>query len=182
VGETRPRTIDVRVMAATNRDLKSAIEEGRFREDLYYRLEVIRIEVPPLRERPEDILPLARHLVAKCASRLSLPSLRLDATCLDHLLEYQWPGNIRELENAIEHAAVLCGNDVILPEHLPLKVCRQRSSRPEPARPARSLAEVEWEHIRRVLEMTQGNRAEAAKILGISQATLYRRLHVEKRR
>jgi transcriptional regulator with PAS, ATPase and Fis domain len=180
VGETRPRKVNVRVIAATNRELKGAIADGRFREDLYYRLEVVHIEVPPLRERPEDILPLARHFVSKCSSRLGLPALRLDATCLDCLLEYPWPGNIRALENAIEHAAVLCTDNVILPEHLPSHISQARPPQQQPAAPARSLAEVEWEHIQRVLELTHGNRTEAAKILDISPATLYRRLREEK--
>jgi DNA-binding NtrC family response regulator len=132
--------------------------------------------VPPLRERPEDILPLARHFVKKCSSRLGLPALRIDATCLDCLLEYSWPGNIRELENAIEHAAVLCADDVILPEHLPPQIARGPRTRQDAVALGRSLAEVEWQHIQCVLQMTNGNRTEAAKILEISPATLYRRL------
>ena len=180
VGETRPRKVDIRVIAATNRDIKQAVADGEFREDLYYRLEVVHIEVPPLRERTEDILPLARHFVKKCSSRLGLPDLRIDATCLDCLLEYSWPGNIRELENAIEHAAVLCRDDVILPEYFPPQIGRTGRGREEAVGPARSLAQVEEEHIRRVLEQTHGNRAEAAKILEISPATLYRRLSQQK--
>lgn len=180
VGETRPRKVDARVIAATNQELKEAIANGRFREDLYYRLEVVRIEIPPLRERPEDILPLARRFVKKCSDRLGLPDLRLDATCLDYLLEYRWPGNIRELENAIEHAAVLSTDNVILPEFLPKHICQPSEPEQPPVGLARSLAEVEWEHIRRVLELTNGNRGEAAKILQISPATLYRRLQKER--
>ena len=181
VGETRPRKVDIRVIAATNRDIKQAVEDGKFREDLYYRLEVVHIEVPPLRERPEDILPLARHFVRKCSSRLGLPALRIDATCLDCLLEYSWPGNIRELENAIEHAAVLCRDDVILPEHLPSQIGRARSA---PAR-RRSPRGVPWLRSSGSISsgfwsLTSGNRAEAAKILEISPATLYRRLREEK--
>jgi two-component system, NtrC family, response regulator HydG len=104
----------------------------------------------------------------------------IDATCLDFLLEYSWPGNIRELENAIEHAAILCRDDVILPEHLPAQIGRAHRHRQDVVPPARSLAQVEWEHIERVLESTGGNRAEAARILEISQATLYRRIREEK--
>ena len=180
VGETRPRKVDIRVIAATNRDIKQAVTDGEFREDLYYRLDVIHIEVPPLRERPEDILPLTRHFVRKCSSRLGLPELRIDATCLDCLLEYSWPGNIRELENAIEHAAVLCRDDVILPEHIPSQIGRAPRPQQDAISSGRSLAQVEWAHIQRVLEMTSGNRTEAAKILEISPATLYRRLSQEK--
>jgi DNA-binding NtrC family response regulator/predicted hydrocarbon binding protein len=181
VGETRPRKVDIRVVAATNRDTRRAVSEGALREDLFYRLQVVHIHIPPLRDRPEDILSLARHFVEKCSNRLGLPTLKIDATCLDCLLDYAWPGNIRELENAIERAAVLCRDDVIQPEHLPPQIGRQRRPQQESSSSARSLAEVEWEHIQRVLKMTKGNRAEAAKILEISEATLYRRLQKKER-
>jgi transcriptional regulator with PAS, ATPase and Fis domain len=179
VGETRPRKVDVRVISATNHDLQQAVHDNSFREDLYYRLRVVEIEVPPLRCRKDDILPLARHFVKKCAAHLGLPALRLDATSLDCLLEYPWPGNVRELENAIEHAAVFCQDNVILPQHLPSRILGEREPRDEPEEAdlaKRPLAEVEWDHIQRVLSAAEGNRAEAAKILGISEATLYRRL------
>ncbi len=177
VGETRPRKVDVRVIAATNRDLQQAVRDNGFREDLYYRLRVVEIEVPPLRRRKDDILPLARHFVKKCAANLGLPALRLDATSLDCLLEYPWPGNVRELENAVEHAAVFCQDNVILPKHFPSRILEKRSRPPqEAASTRRSLADVEWDHIQRVLSAVEGNRAEAAKILGIGEATLYRRL------
>ena len=171
VGESRPRKVDIRVIAATNRDTKQAVADGKLREDLYYRLEIVHIHVPPLRERPEDILPLARHFVGKCASRLGLSALTVDATCLDRLLEYAWPGNIRELENAIEHAAVFCRENVILPEHFPSQIGQTQRPHQESVSPERSLAEVEWDHIRQVLKLTDGNRAEAAKILKISETT-----------
>jgi transcriptional regulator with PAS, ATPase and Fis domain len=106
----------------------------------------------------------------------------LDAECLDYLLQYRWPGNIRELENAIEHAAVLCTNNVILPEFLPAHILHAGETDQAVSDRARSLAEVEQEHIHRVLELTHGNRAEAAKVLQISQATLYRRLQKERKR
>ena len=126
VGETRPRKVDVRVISATNRDLQQAVHDNSFREDLYYRLRVVEIEVPPLRRRKDDILPLARHFVKKCAAHLGLPALRLDATSLDCLLEYPWPGNVRELENAVEHAAVFCQDNVILPKHFPSRILGKR--------------------------------------------------------
>ncbi len=179
VGETQPRKVDVRVISATNRDLQQAVRDNNFREDLYYRLRVVEIEVPPLRQRKDDVLPLARHFVKKCAANLGLPSLRLDATTLDCLLECPWPGNVRELENAIEHAAIFCQDNVILPRHLPAHVLGRREGQQSPKEADaanRSLAEVEWEHIQRVLAAAGGNRAEAAKILGIGEATLYRRL------
>ena len=179
VGETRPYKVDVRVISATNRDLQQAVRDNSFREDLYYRLRVVEIEVPPLRCRKDDILPLARHFVKKCAVHLGLPALRLDATSLDCLLEYSWPGNVRELENAVEHAAVFCQDSVILPKYFPAHILRKRQSREEGKEAdstKRSLADVEWDHIQRVLSAVGGNRAEAAKILGIGEATLYRRL------
>ncbi len=211
VGETRPFKVDVRVLSATNRDLQQAVTDSKFREDLYYRLRVIEIRVPSLCQRKDDILPLARHFVSKCAIRLGLPDLRLDATSLDCMLDYSWPGNVRELENAIEHAAVFCQESVILPKHFPSQILSKNrlqdkdqptesphrslaeverehmqpqilsknrlQDKDQPTEsPHRSLAEVEREHIERVLSATQGNRREAAKILGIGEATLYRRL------
>jgi DNA-binding NtrC family response regulator/predicted hydrocarbon binding protein len=179
VGETRPRKVDVRVISATNHDLQQAVRDNSFREDLFYRLRVVEIEVPPLRCRKDDILPLARHFVKKCAANLGLPALRLDATSLDCLLEYSWPGNVRELENAVEHAAVFCQDSVILPKHFPSRILGKiepREERKEGDLAKRSLADVEWDHIERVLSATDGNRTEAAKILGIGEATLYRRL------
>jgi transcriptional regulator with PAS, ATPase and Fis domain len=184
VGETRPTKVDVRVISATNRDLQQAVHDNNFREDLYYRLRVVEINVPPLRHRKDDILPLARHFVKKCAAQMGLPALRLDATSLDCLLEYSWPGNVRELENAVEHAAVFCRENVILPRHFPSRILGKREP-PEERKDVdlakRSLADVQWDHIQRVLSAAGGNRAEAAKILGIGEATLYRRLRESQR-
>ena len=179
VGETRQTKVDVRVISATNRDLQQAVRDNSFREDLYYRLRVVEIGVPPLRNRKDDVLPLARHFVKKCAAQMGLPALRLDATSLDCLLEYSWPGNVRELENAVEHAAVFCEDNVILPRHFP--GCISGKGEPQEERKdvdltRCSLADVERDHIRRVLSAVGGNRAEAAKVLGIGEATLYRRL------
>ncbi len=176
VGENKPRKIDVRIMAATNRDLSKAIEEGRFREDLYYRLGVIEIHVPPLRERTEDIVPLARYLIRQLAKKLELPGLRLDARCIDYLMRYPWPGNVRELENALERAAVLSTDGVILPELLPANIVHHESQKSDCVHPvSRPLAEVEKEHIKAVLELTGGNRKRASEILGISTTTLWRK-------
>jgi transcriptional regulator with PAS, ATPase and Fis domain len=177
IGENRPRKVDIRVIAATNKDIKQAIQNGRFREDLYYRLGVIELEVPPLRKRPEDIISLARHLVEKTAVRLGMTRLRLDATTLDCLSAYVWPGNVRELENAIERAAVLCKDGVIHLEDLPAGIVRASySPLGEPLGSGRSLQEVEHRHIQAVLESVDGNRSKAAQVLGISPATLWRRL------
>ena len=180
LGETQPRKVDVRVIAATNRDLERKVREGTFREDLFYRLRVIQIELPSLRERQEDILPLARHFVKRYSERFGLPGLRLDPSCLDYLMSYSWPGNIRELENAIEHAAVLCQDGVIYPEHLPPQVTGRNRSPASRETGSRRLAEVELDHIRQVLEETGGHRARAARLLGISEATLYRKLRLIK--
>jgi len=177
VGQSQPRKINVRVLAATNKDLSEAIRQGRFREDLFYRLRVIEIDVPPLRQRREDILPLARYFVKLLAKKLKLPDVRLDSTCLDYLQAYAWPGNVRELENALERAVVLCTDSVILPEHLPPHIVHAHLAADEgEADPARSLADVEERHIHSVLKMVSGNRTRAAKILGISTATLWRKL------
>ena len=179
VGETRQTKVDVRVISATNRDLQQAVRDNIFREDLYYRLRVVEIQVPPLRNRKDDILPLARHFVKKCAAQMGLPDLRLDATSLDCLLEYSWPGNVRELENAVEHAAVFCQDSVILPKHFPARILGKRDSREgrkDVDLTQCSLADVQRDHIQRVLSAVDGNRAEAARILGIGEATLYRRL------
>jgi len=180
VGDTHSHKVDVRVIAATNRNLEQAIAAGAFRQDLYYRLQVVHIEVPPLRDRKEDILALARHFVEKYGNQLKLGKLHLDASCLDCLLEHSWPGNIRELENAIERAAVLCTNGVIRPEYLPSTVVQDRRHRSND--PSRSLAAAELDHIQAVLESVGGNRAEAARVLQIGQATLYRKLHLLKAR
>lgn len=175
VGESKSRRVNVRVISATNQDLPALINQGRFREDLYYRLNVVHIRVPPLRERRDDILPLARRILATCAERLGLARLRLAPACVDALLHHPWPGNVRELENALEHAAVMSGDGTITPELLPL-VARPVSTGSGVISPERTLAEVERAHIQAILECTGGNRAQAARILGIGEATLYRHL------
>lgn len=177
IGENKPRKIDARVIAATNQNLEEAVKSGRFREDLFYRLRVVEIEVPPLRSRPEDILPLARLLIKKIAAKLKIRKLNLDATCVDLLLASPWPGNVRELENVLERAAVLSTDGLILPEHLPSKFVNQAevvSARSELY--DGTLGEVEQKYIQKVLNETGGNRTRAAKILGISPATLWRKL------
>ena len=180
LGESRPRKISARIVAATNRNLESDVREGRFREDLFYRLRVIEIHIPPLRERRDDILPLARYFVLKTGRKLKIKKLRLDPRCMDLLLQYRWPGNIRELENAVEHAAVLSNGPVIFPELLPSHIIHAAETMIAPgagkAGRALALADVEGEHIRRVLESTQGHRGKAAALLGISPSTLWRKM------
>jgi len=174
VGESTPRKVDIRIIAATNQNLARAIEDGRFREDLYYRLGVVVIEVPPLRERPEDIVPLARYFVERHKEKLGRSELRLDASCLDALQAYSWPGNIRELENAIERAAVLTTDGTISEEYFPPALRDDMNGRTSGSA-RRSLAEVERQHIETVLRLTGGNRKQAAEILGISPSTLWRK-------
>jgi DNA-binding NtrC family response regulator len=173
VGESRTRPINVRVLAATNRDLAERMASGAFREDLYYRLRVVEVVIPPLRERREDILPLARFFVDRFRVKLKLPELRLSAESIRFLISYPWPGNVRELENAIEHAAVLSRDGRLTPELFPSGIVHPA---PAPATGRRSLDEVELDHIQEVLRQTSGNRRRSAAILGISTTTLWRRL------
>jgi DNA-binding NtrC family response regulator len=177
LGENIERPVDVRVIAATNRQLKDELRQDRFREDLFYRLSVVEIEIPPLRDRPEDIVPLVRLFTERLAARLDLPNLILDATCLEILQAYEWPGNVRELENSLERAAVMSEGGRIMPEHLPPVIRGRGGARPGAASGVpRTLAELEKRHVLAVLDETAGNRTRAAKILGISATTLWRKL------
>ena len=139
-------------------------------------MRVIEIEVPPLRQRREDILPLARFFIKRFSKILGIPELRLDPSTLEYLQNYNWPGNVRELENALEHAAVMSTNDMILPEYLPA-VIREGTSKPSVSHDVyRTLSEVEHDHIRQVLEACNGNRTQAAERLGIGSSTLWRKM------
>jgi NtrC-family two-component system response regulator AlgB len=181
VGDPSLRKADVRILGATNRDLEQAVVEGRFREDLLYRLNVLTLEIPPLRERPEDILPLAERLLVSFRRQYHRPTLRLSDEERNALLTYSWPGNIRELRNAIERATMLADGDRLGPLLLsktaaapPHQAAQANTSRALHIGDAASLAEIENEHIRAVLARTSSLR-EAATILGIDQATLWRR-------
>jgi DNA-binding NtrC family response regulator len=173
VGESRTRPINVRVLAATNRDLAARMASGAFREDLYYRLRVVEVAIPPLRERREDVLPLARFFVDRLRNKLKLPALRLSAESIRYLIDYPWPGNVRELENAIEHAAVLSRDGRLTPDLLPTAIVHPAVT---PPGGRRTLADVGLDHVHEVLRQTGGNRRKAAAILGISTTTLWRRL------
>jgi two-component system response regulator HydG len=177
VGENKTRPIDVRIVAATNRDLLSAVSSGAFRQDLYYRLKVVEVRVPPLRARRDDILPLARVLAASSARRMRRKVTGLSTALVDQILRYPWPGNVRELENAMERAVALaqspCLDVADLPEEVRL-AAGPTSASPDSA--PRSLQQVEKDHILAVLEQYQGNRTRAAKQLEIGPATLYRKL------
>ncbi|MEJ2722366.1 MAG: sigma 54-interacting transcriptional regulator, partial [bacterium] len=177
VGENHMRAIDVRVIAATNRDLGQDLRDERFREDLFYRLRVVEIHIPPLRERPEDILPLARYFVQRLAARLKLKRLVIDPTCLRFLESSPWPGNVRELENALERAAIMTEDGWIREEHLPPSLLDpQQRAAGRGLGHHRTLAEMEREYVLAVLDSLNGNRTRAAKTLGIGATTLWRRL------
>ena len=178
VGENRTRQIDVRVLAATNRDLLHEVEQERFRRDVYYRLRVVEIHIPPLRERRDDILPLAREFLASAVHNLNRKVSSLAPRAADQLLRYTWPGNVRELHNALEGAVVLTNGNQIEVEDLPEEVRQALPAFPDPSSsgPTRSLADVEREYIIAVLEANDGNQTKAAAQLKIGTATLYRKL------
>jgi DNA-binding NtrC family response regulator len=174
VGENRTRRVDVRVLAATHRDLAAEVAAGRFRQDLYYRLRVIEIRIPPLRARRDDILPLARRFLAETAARLQLQVSAFSPRAADLLLKWSWPGNVRELQNVVERALVLARGPRVEADDLPEDVRGAAGAGPPGA--SQSLADVERAHILRVLESVGGNRTKAAGLLGIGAATLFRKL------
>jgi DNA-binding NtrC family response regulator len=180
LGANQEVPIDVRVIAATNRDLESAIEERRFREDLFFRLNVIHVELPPLRARGGDVLLLAQHLLQKTADRENKKIVGVSPAAADKLVAYSWPGNVRELQNCIEHAVALARYDQIMPEDLPDKIRSYKSSHVLVAGDDPSelvpMEEVERRYILRVLEAVGGNKTAAARVLGIERKTLYRKL------
>jgi transcriptional regulator with PAS, ATPase and Fis domain len=178
VGATSTRKVDMRVLAATNRDLEKAAADGTFREDLLYRLKVVRIEIPPLRERRDDVLPLARHFLAQGAADYHLNVGALAPESADALLSYAWPGNVRELRHAIEHALVVGDDEPKLAlEHLPPEVSRARPTTTiEMPAQIVSLAELERRYILAVLDRLDGSRTRTAKALGIGTNTLWRKL------
>jgi transcriptional regulator with PAS, ATPase and Fis domain len=176
VGENSSRPVDVRVVAATNRDLAHGVAGGTFRQDLYYRLKVVELHVPPLRDRREDILPLARVLLADANTRMGSKISGLAPGAADQLLRYAWPGNVRELENAMERAVALAHGNRVELEDLPEEI-RQAFPVPVATRgTVRPLEKVEKEYILAVLELNAGNQTRTAEQLGIGSATLYRKL------
>ncbi|MFH0980784.1 MAG: sigma-54 dependent transcriptional regulator [Planctomycetota bacterium] len=173
VGSARPRRVDVRVVAATNKDLRALVKNEVFREDLFFRLNVITVSMPPLRERIDDVLLLAAHFARKFAEELGHPVPRFTDEALLVLKNYSWPGNVRELENIIQRVVVMTDSNVIevpdLPSSMRFSVGREAGLR-------RTLAEVEAEHIRNVLASVAGNKTQAAEILGIDRKTLREKL------
>jgi NtrC-family two-component system response regulator AlgB len=173
VGETRTRTADVRILAATNRELKAEVAAGRFREDLFYRLNVIEVTLPPLRRRPRDIRPLAEHLLRFFARQTGKPVTGFTAEALDAVQRYPWPGNVRELRNAVERGVILASGPEVGLAELPAQLLGPPPQRVEVGG-AVTLEELEAEHIRRVLAASP-SLDEAARTLGIDPSTLYRK-------
>jgi Nif-specific regulatory protein len=188
LGGSQTIKADVRVIAATNRNLGLAITNGGFREDLYYRLNVFEINIPPLRERPEDILPLAEAFLEELGPALGRPAAGFSRDGRDWLLEYPWPGNVRELRNAIERAILLCDGGLITRQHLPVTGLPQNGTRPPrnmlgslgadaPLIPGDvDLETVDRSYVEKALSQTRGNKSKAARLLGLSRAQLYTRL------
>jgi DNA-binding NtrC family response regulator len=178
VGGREPRKVDVRVLAATAKPLEQAVQDGEFRADLFYRLNVVRLHLPPLRERREDVAELARHFLGVHATRLGIPVTGISPPAMQVLLAHPWPGNVRELENALERAIILTPGESIGPDALPERVTDRRS---EPLVAARTPANPTLEAIERayitwVLQSEGGNKTRAAEVLGIDPSTLYRKL------
>jgi DNA-binding NtrC family response regulator len=173
VGGTRPIHVDVRFVAATNKDVRGAITAGRFREDLYYRLNVMEIDIPPLRERREDIEPLARHFLEKHLPKSTKKITGIAGEAMDMLSGYSFPGNVRELENIVERAIILERTPTITPESLPQSMKVFQIETIDPAK-IRTIEEMNKDYAEKVLEMYGGNRSKAAEVLGISRTSLWR--------
>ena len=172
VGSSRTRHVDVRILSATNSELDRAVADGRFREDLYYRLNAVEIRLPPLRDRREDIPLLAAHFLSRSGARYGRPDVRLSADAVDALLRHAWPGNVRELRHSVERAVLLADGDEVGVEHLGLRQAPEGSLRLE----SMELDEAERILIRKALARNRGNVSRAAEDLGLSRSALYRRL------
>lgn len=178
VGSTTTKNVDVRFVAATNKDLEKEVREGRFREDLYYRLNVISINLPPLRDRVEDIGPLALFFAKRFAGRMNKNLEGIDQEALAALQGYHWPGNVRELENVIERGVILADGPLLTARSLPMPVPLRAApaAAPPPANGFVPLSDVERDHIRHVLQLTRFHKSKTAEILGISRKTLDRKI------
>jgi transcriptional regulator with PAS, ATPase and Fis domain len=171
LGGNTPVQVDFRVIVATNRDLQAAIRAGEFRDDLYWRLNVVNIHIPPLRERPDDIFLLAESFLARFTQAMNRKPMRLSSEALDAFIAYPWPGNVRELQNAVERAVVVGQGEVVRAEDLPLQV----TGTPSADGPA-SLSEAERVHILSVLDASGWNISRSARILQIDRVTLYNKI------
>ena len=178
VGDSSPMRVDVRVIAATNRDLEQRVKGGRFREDLFFRLKVVEIKLPPLRERRDDIPLLVQHFVDKFNDKFSKAVSGVSESVMDLFAMYHWPGNIRQLENLLEHAFVLCRHSVITPRDLPTDFMSTVDTHKIGSEDDDGTAEVRA--IRGALKQAEHNKSEAARLLGISRRTLYRKLEQHK--
>ena len=175
VGDSTSKKSNFRLIAATNRNLKTESDEKRFRQDLYFRLNIFEITIPPLRERIKDIEPLTHYFVSQFAEKMNRQTLQFDSDFLQKLEVYQWPGNIRELKNVIERSVILCSSTVLSTDLLPYEM-QQEQSKNVKSLSAFSMQSVEKLHIQKLLNYTKGNKAEAARLLEIGIATLYRKL------
>lgn len=175
LGDTKPRKSNFRLIAATNRDLKVESEEHRFRSDLYFRLNIFEIKIPPLRERVKDILPLAHYYVKQFSEKINKKALSIDEGFMQKMESYQWPGNVRELKNVIERSVILVNGDVLTQDVLPYEMQHQ-VVKTNKSVSAFSMQSVEKLHIQKVFNYTKGNKAETARLLEIGIATLYRKL------
>lgn len=179
IGDTKPTKVDVRVISATNRDLKKEIENGNFREDLYFRLSVFQISLPPLRDRKDDIESLSYMFLEKFANKLKKHINGISPEVLKILENAEWKGNVRELRNVIERCSIVCEENQISFEDLPLDL-QKRTPEVAPAKDSFVLAEIERMHIIKVLQYTHGNKTETARLLKIGLATLYRKIEAYK--
>ena len=178
VGGRKPISVDTRIITASNQPLRDLVARGRFREDLFFRLNVFPIEIPPLRERRDDILPIAQQMLARCCLRMHCTAREISPSALRLLLVHSWPGNVRELESLIQRAAILCTGDTLEPSHLPTELSGDARTTavlgqfPDDC----TLADLERLWIDRTLQRTGGNKSEAARRLGIDASTLHRKL------
>lgn len=178
LGDTQSHSVDIRVISTSNRDIQSLIQQGRFREDLYYRLKVIDIELPPLRERREDIPLLVQHFIHKFNAEMNKRTSGVSEPALRVVMNHSWPGNVRELENVIQRAVTLSQQETILPEDLPSSMLEPREENliEKSLKENLTLDQLEKEYIRRTLIQTGGNKSRAAEILGLDRKTLYRKI------
>ena len=181
VGGEETVKVDVRVISATNKDLAEEIAAGRFREDLFYRLCVVPVYLPPLRERRNDISMLADHLLKRALTEVAREGVVLSPEAVDAMMDYDWPGNVRELENALQYTLVKCRDNLILPEHLPSNILNRDTPR-QPSAKRQRKHKLDAERVRRTLEETGGNKIETARRLQVSRATLYRFLQESEKK
>jgi len=176
VGGTKPKKFDARVIAATNVDLRERVRQGRFRADLFYRVNVIPIEIPPLRKRKEDIPILMAHFIQRHVKNSGLPIREFGEEAMSKILSYAWPGNVRELDNMVQRCLMLADGDVVCQDDLPSMLLESTEEERDQCDDDMTLEEIERRHILRILENTGWHKKRSAQILGIDPSTLYRKL------